>query len=435
MSDEIDIFDDFPIEVAELKAIELQKEQINDVDTTPIRKYKERPVKYKLKVAEADKLHIVEEKIDIDRCVRGRKPGRPSKSNISSRGGISIEPDKLTNCIELVYDIPNNFKKIFTLIAAYGSTSVVFEFKQDIVFIKAFDRSNVTKILTSINVDEINHYYFDANMIQSIDLSSKNEFGEISYIDECVTTPNLNNVSISIELDSKDLFAVMDTIHKTYTSISIVVEKKKVATNFSMIFYDVETDSEIIHEFSSDIINLDKIPDSIDHLRLDLGGMQKHDIDNTNNIVTNDIVTNDYESDEMQFSIPKFKMEDFIYDDYPLDVEFSCQYFKKLISNLNKISDDFILQKKINGPLKIPVKKNNTETNYIFNNSDNKVNINYRGKDHLFTSACKLGYLKPLSVSIIGNTIKIYADSFRNMIFQINLDETFEILINTQIIA
>lgn len=80
-----------------------------------------------------------------------------------------------------------------------------------------------------------------------------------------------------------------------------------------------------------------------------------------------------------------------------------------------------------------PLSKENSETHYIFKNME-KIQAVYTGDEEIMTTSCKLGYLLPIGKEYISENIKIYAHSFKNLIFEMKIANIFNMKINIDII-
>lgn len=192
---------------------------------------------------------------------------------------------------------------------------------------------------------------------------------------------------ISIEFDTKSFHTITDTIHKTYNNISINLETKNLNKFMLVKFFDTEINSDIITQFNCKN-NEFKFPYS-------------NDIFNTT--------------------------------DYNLSFVLNCNYFKKTIANLANITTDFVLRQIKNQPLLIVVEsasENKTKSQIIL--SSDSIAITYNGPN-LFTTSCKIGYISPLVQGLMGDSIKIYGHTHKNLIFEVAIEKNILMMINTEI--
>lgn len=124
-----------------------------------------------------------------------KKPGRPRLKPVRDaipKNGIAKEPNKSTNAMELIYDNPDAFKKIFNMFKAMMVDTVTFTFQPDKAIIRARDHYGKSDISVVINGNRMNHYYCDETF--SIKLNA-NTVGKIIRI--------IDNKYITITLITK----------------------------------------------------------------------------------------------------------------------------------------------------------------------------------------------------------------------------------------
>lgn len=192
---------------------------------------------------------------------------------------------------------------------------------------------------------------------------------------------------ISVEFDTRSFHTITDTIHKTYNNISIILEAKNLNKYMLVKFFDSEINSDIITQFNC-----------------------------KNN----------------EFKFP-FTNDIFNTTDYNLSFILNCNYFKKTISNLANITTDFVLRQIKGQPLLIVVEsatESKTKSQIVL--SSESIPITYNGPN-LFTTSCKIGYINPLANGLIGDSIKIYGHTHKNIIFEVLVEKNILMLINTEI--
>lgn len=240
------------------------------------------------------------------------KPGRPP----------TIKPVTIT---EHIYDTKNiveffhrdvlTFKKIFYLLRILNSRNIIFDFKK-----------NLFQIKTEQGVIKIAHNYH-----------CKEE--------------------VSIEVDN--IFKTMDTIHKTYTSISIIYTESK---QLLVKFFDSEIRSDVLSAINSRVKNLD--------------------------------INVDYSEHQLHF-------------------ELSCSYFKKTITNISTLSDDFTIRQIKGQPLLLTA---GDDYQVILQN----IPITFNGPN-FFTTTCKISNLVQLATGLTGESIMIHAHITKRMIMEIKI--------------
>jgi hypothetical protein len=214
----------------------------------------------------------------------------------------------------------------------------------------------------------------------------------------------------------------METINKTYTSIGFIIEnineKNYQDNKMKIIFYDNEVDNDIIH-------NVDITINSIGVSAINSIGVSA--INSIGVSTINSIgVSNNFINELLTFDV------DFDISDYPLSLEFTGNYIKKLLKNISEFTEDFVIEYHKSGLFLLPLIKNSVETHYMFKNIE-KLNLKYTGTEEIMNTSCKLGYLFPIGKEYISDIIKIYAHPFKNLIFEMEND-IFNLKINIEII-
>lgn len=92
-----------------------------------------------------------------------KKPGRPkkkiiNKSNQISKGLIN-NPNQCTHIMELIYDDPKVFKKIFGMFKGYYVDDIFINFKNDMIYIISKDHTKKTIIKIVIDCNKVTEYY------------------------------------------------------------------------------------------------------------------------------------------------------------------------------------------------------------------------------------------------------------------------------------
>lgn len=127
----------------------------------------------------------------------------------------------------------------------------------------------------------------------------------------------------------------------------------------------------------------------------------------------------------------------FLDDEYMLKFTLKCKYFKKMISDILSFSEQ------------VTIRKDSPEDNLVFEytKSDKKIkslNIvkNEKAislqcnlkKDETFRTSFKIDYVKNISGALLSENIEIYADENKPLKFDIQMDESVDITILTDII-
>jgi hypothetical protein len=151
-----------------------------------------------------------------------RKPGRPPlriKKEQIERMGIVNEPRNANNIMELVYDIPMIFKKIFNFLKLMEVKEIKIKFMENSVQIISIDHLEKNIINLNIDCSKMIHYY------------CKNQ--------------------IIVVLDSKNIEKVLQKIDKNYNTITFISKLDTYRSEIMINFSNTDIDIDEIH-----IINL-----------------------------------------------------------------------------------------------------------------------------------------------------------------------------------
>lgn len=285
-----------------------------------------------------------------------KKPGRPRKKPLKKplkRNGINTSPLNTDNCIEMIYDMPSVFKRIFTLFKSMAVKEICLEFKEKTIDILTTDHLKKSHIKVIINCEKINHYYCKE--------------------------------PIKSYLNPKNMEKIIQVLDKNYMSIAFVLNT---ITNRSIL----------------------------------------------NIIFKNEIKIDEYrEIDLIQSSNNVFDIS-FNTDNYPIKFDLPGKYFKKFINDISSFSDTLTINKIGSTPLTFSYtsKDKTVKSKHIVQSPESIKLISLVSDDDIFSSSVQIDYIKPLSSSLLSDYVSIAADTHKNMIFKVGVDNnTVEILVNT----
>lgn len=291
--------------------------------------------------------------------IKKKKPGRPRKKPLKKplkRNGISGSPLNIENCVEMIYDMPSVFKRIFTLFKSMAVKEICMEFKEHTIDILTTDHLKKSHIKVVIKCDKINHYYCKE--------------------------------PIKSYLNPKNMEKIIQVLDKNYMSIAFVL---KSITNRSVL--------NII--FKNDI--------KIDEFR---------------------------EIDLIQASNTIFDIS-FDSINYPIKFVLPSKYFKKFINDIGSFSDTLTIDKIGCSSLTFSYtsKDKTVKSKHIVQSPESIELVSLVSDDDIFSSSIQIDYIKPLSSSLLSDYVSIAADTHKNMIFKVDVDnKTIEILVNTNTI-
>lgn len=151
-----------------------------------------------------------------------RKPGRPAlrvkKAEVDKKGVVAEPLDK-NNIMELVYDIPIIFKKIFGFLKSMEVKEIKMKFMENNVQLISLDHLEKNIINLNIDCSKMIHYY-------------------------CKTP-------IVVILDSKNIEKVLQKIDKNYNTITFISNCNTYRSEIMINFANTDIDIDEIH-----IINL-----------------------------------------------------------------------------------------------------------------------------------------------------------------------------------
>jgi len=163
-----------------------------------------------------------------------------------------------------------------------------------------------------------------------------------------------------ISISSKEVSRIMDMVDKSFVSISWVVQESSVRSNMTMLLCDAEM--EVTHVFDIELI----VPKEINY-------------------------------------------EEFNDANYPIKLEMSSRYFKKIINDISALSTNFSIEKHGTDKLCFSYEANKLKYQGIYKNADLIRLTSNLTEDDLFSVSIKIDNIKPLSSSLISDTIQISA--------------------------
>ena len=149
-------------------------------------------------------------------------PGRPRKNpkkEPGKRTGISAKPHSIDNFIELRYDCPIVFKKIFQFFKSLATTHIQILFRPADIIFYAIDHHKASKIRIRIAATRLNHYYCRAEL--------------------------------DIGISAKDVELILNKIDKSYSMIAIISHIGAVQRS---LMINLHNDMEIVESHTCDLI-------------------------------------------------------------------------------------------------------------------------------------------------------------------------------------
>ncbi len=188
----------------------------------------------------ADPVNNPPEVKDADAPKNKKRPGRPRKKVPAAPfdiKGIVPNPSNPEHLIEMVYENPRIFKKLFTLYKSYVVDDLIIEFERETINIIAKSHSGKSTMFTTFDCKLLNHYYC-------------REPRRVCVRRECLS----------------DIFKSLDKVH---CKITFLLKEELQKSILYIIIKDCEMDDEqnyeveLIEKFDNDVpanIDDDKYP-------------------------------------------------------------------------------------------------------------------------------------------------------------------------------
>lgn len=126
------------------------------------------------------------------------------------------------------------------------------------------------------------------------------------------------------------------------------------------------------------------------------------------------------------------------YTSYPLAFTLPSRYFKKVISDISKFSQDFTIERSPNVPLSFPYDSNSKtiEVLHTFTNPDIfQVHSSLDDNDFLSTTV-RIEYIQSLANALLSTHVQIYVDRENMTVFKTTLDDgAFTLVLAVRIVS
>jgi hypothetical protein len=230
-----------------------------------------------------------------------------------------------------------------------------------------------------------------AFMKNNITIYSSDHHGK-NHIRVNINCNNIDHYYVKKDLDvgilCKNLELIMKTIDKNYSSICLISQTTHIQKEIRIIF---KNKLEIEENHKIELI----------------GQYNKNDND-----------------------------QRFVDDDYKIKFKLDCKYFKKMITDIKSFSEQVTIRK--DGPednliFEYSTSNKKIKSSYIIKN-EKKINLQDNTGEEPFRTSFVVGYVKPISSALLSDTIEIYADENKPLKFIIQMDESIDVVILTDII-
>lgn len=230
-----------------------------------------------------------------------------------------------------------------------------------------------------------------AFMKNNITIYSSDHHGK-NHIRVNINCNNIDHYYVKKDLDvgilCKNLELIMKTIDKNYSSICLISQTTHIQKEIRIIF---KNKLEIEENHKIELI----------------GQYNKNDND-----------------------------QRFVDDDYKIKFKLDCKYFKKMITDIKSFSEQVTIRK--DGPednliFEYSTSNKKIKSSYIIKN-EKKIDLQDNTGEEPFRTSFVVGYVKPISSALLSDTIEIYADENKPLKFIIQMDESIDVVILTDII-
>ena len=126
------------------------------------------------------------------------------------------------------------------------------------------------------------------------------------------------------------------------------------------------------------------------------------------------------------------------YTSYPLSFTLPRKYFKKVIGDISKFSDDFTVERRAGTPLAFPYDSNSKtiDVNHVFTRAELfKINSSLPDNEFLSTTV-RIAYIQSLATALLSESINIFVDRENMMVFKTTIDDdAFTLLLAVRIVS
>jgi hypothetical protein len=124
-------------------------------------------------------------------------------------------------------------------------------------------------------------------------------------------------------------------------------------------------------------------------------------------------------------------------DNYPIKFTLPGSYFKKIIKDINSLTDIFTINKIGNASMTITYQSKDRTilSKHIVNATPELKMTSLIADDDIFAASINVDYIQPLGNALLSDNISIAADTKKNMIFILSVDnDTMSIFISAEIV-
>jgi hypothetical protein len=126
------------------------------------------------------------------------------------------------------------------------------------------------------------------------------------------------------------------------------------------------------------------------------------------------------------------------YLEYPLSFTLPSRYFKKVISDISKFSQDFTIERRPGAPLSFPYDSNSKtiEVLHTFTNPDMFLVRSTLDENDFLSTTVRIEYIQSLANALLSTHVQVYVDRENMTIFKTTLDDSaFTLILAVRIVS
>lgn len=220
----------------------------------------------------------------------------------------------------------------------------------------------------------------------------KQNFIELD-VDSNKMTQYYNRHNLIMIIDQRNLEKIVQKIDKSYSSIYFIAKQDSYMKELHIILHDRKLDSKEYHTIS--LLESSSNPD--DNIVSSIG-----------------------------------------YEQYPLSFTLPSKYFKKIVSDIAKFSENFTIERRPGVPLSFPYDSNSKtiEVLHTFNNPEIFQVNSSLDENNFLSSTVRIEYIQSLANALLSSYVNIYVDKENMTVFKTSLDEgAFTLVLAVKIVS
>jgi hypothetical protein len=221
--------------------------------------------------------------------------------------------------------------------------------------------------------------------------------------------------NICIRFDEKSI-SIITTDHLKKSNVNAVIDCSKINHYYckeaTQCFLNPNTIENVIQILDKKYISIAFILKEISYTSL------------LNIVYRNDMKIDEYREIEL---VQPAVMTPVSFDtlSYPIRFTLPCKYFKKLVTDIGLFSNTLTITKVGVTPLTFTYtsKDKTVKSKHVVHCPENISLVANVADDDIFSASVQIDYIKPLSGALLSESVSIFADSNKNMIFNAVIDD------------